>query len=45
MKVFVLIEKHFYPDVDRGNEIRGIYASRDYPLCLIGGGSRATIDT
>ena len=29
MKVFVLIEEHFYPDVDGGNEIRGIYASRE----------------
>lgn len=29
MKVFVLIEEHFYPDVDGGNEIRGIYDSRE----------------
>ena len=29
MKVFVLIEKHFYPDVDGCNEIRGIYSSRE----------------
>ena len=29
MKVFVLIEKHFYPDIDGGNEIRGTYASRE----------------
>lgn len=29
MKVFVLIEEHFYPDVDGGNEIRGIYDGRE----------------
>lgn len=29
MKVFVLIEEHFYPDIDGGNEIRGIYDSRE----------------
>ena len=29
MKVFALIEEHFYPDVDGGNEIRGIYDSRE----------------
>ena len=28
MKVFILTEVHFYPDVDGGNEILGVYSSR-----------------
>lgn len=28
MTVFVLTEVHFYPDIDGGNEILGVYSSR-----------------
>lgn len=29
MKVFVLIEQHNYPDIDGGNEARGVYSSSE----------------